>query len=56
MKSERAHGTASASAEGSTADEIEASYPSLSLQHIGAALAYAAEFAHEEHLAPIRSK
>jgi len=43
-------------AEGSAADEILASYPSLSPQHISAALAYAAELAHEERLVPIRSK
>jgi len=43
-------------AEGSAADEILASYPSLSPQHLSAALAYAAELAHEERLLPIRSK
>lgn len=43
-------------AEGSATDEILASYPSLSPQHITAALAYAAELAHEERLVPIRSK
>jgi len=43
-------------AEGSTAEEIQASYPSLSRQHIAAALAYAAELAHEESLVPIRAK
>ena len=41
-------------AEGSTRDEILTSYPSLSASHIDAALAYAAELAHEEHLVPIR--
>ncbi|HEY3838162.1 MAG TPA: DUF433 domain-containing protein [Bryobacteraceae bacterium] len=41
-------------AEGSTADEIQASYPSLSPHHIGAALAFGAELAHEERLVPIR--
>jgi uncharacterized protein (DUF433 family) len=42
-------------AEGATNDEILASYPSLRPAHISAALAYAAELAHEEHLVPIRS-
>jgi uncharacterized protein (DUF433 family) len=42
-------------AEGATKEEILASYPSLGLQHIDAALAYAAELAHEERLVPIRS-
>ncbi len=42
-------------AEGATKDEILASYPSLRAQHIAAALAYAAELAHEERLVPIRS-
>ena len=32
-----------------------ASYHSLRLDHINAALAYAAELAHEERLVPIRS-
>ena len=41
-------------AEGSTTDEILASYPSLHANHIQAALAYAAELAHEERLIPIR--
>ena len=39
-------------AEGSTTDEILASYPSLHANHIQAALAYAAELAHEERLIP----
>ena len=43
-------------AEGSTKDEILRSYPSLKLAHIDAALAYAAELAHEERLVPIRTK
>ena len=43
-------------AEGSTTDEIRASYPSLSAQHIAAALAYAAELAREERLVPLRSR
>lgn len=42
-------------AEGATKEEILASYPSLHIQHINAALAYAAELAHEEHLVPIRA-
>jgi uncharacterized protein (DUF433 family) len=42
-------------AEGATKEEILASYPSLHVQHINAALAYAAELAHEEHLVPIRA-
>jgi uncharacterized protein (DUF433 family) len=43
-------------AEGATKDEILASYPSLSFDHINAALAYAAELAHEECLVPIRTR
>ena len=43
-------------AEGATKDEIMGSYPSLHLEHINAALAYAAELAHEERLLPIRAK
>jgi uncharacterized protein (DUF433 family) len=42
-------------AEGATKDEVLASYPSLSVDHINAALAYAAELAHEERLVPIRA-
>ncbi len=42
-------------AEGATRDEILRSYPSLQAQHIAAALAYAAELAHEESLLPLRS-
>jgi uncharacterized protein (DUF433 family) len=42
-------------AEGSTKEEILASYPSLRMHHINAALAYAAELAHEERLVPIRA-
>ena len=42
-------------AEGATNDEILASYPSLRVEHINAALAYAAELAHEERLVPIRA-
>ena len=43
-------------AEGSTKDQILRSYPSLKPTHIDAALAYAAELAHEERLVPIRAK
>lgn len=43
-------------AEGSTKKEILRSYPSLKPAHIDAALAYAAELAHEERLVPIRTK
>jgi uncharacterized protein (DUF433 family) len=43
-------------AEDSTKEEILRSYPSLGAQHVEAALAYAAELAHEEHLVPIRAK
>ena len=42
-------------AEGATKDEILASYPGLRVYHIDAALAYAAELAHEERLVPIRA-
>jgi uncharacterized protein (DUF433 family) len=42
-------------AEGATKDEILASYPALRVHHIDAALAYAAELAHEERLVPIRA-
>jgi uncharacterized protein (DUF433 family) len=43
-------------AEGSQKDEILRSYPSLRPVHIGAALAYAAELAHEEQLIPLQAK
>ena len=43
-------------AEGSSKDQILRSYPSLKPEHIEAALAYAAELAHEESLLPIRTK
>ncbi len=43
-------------AEGSSKEEILNSYPSLKPEHIEAALAYAAELAHEERLLPIRGK
>lgn len=42
-------------AEGSSRDEILRSYPSLRPVHIDAALAYAAELAHEESLLPLVS-
>ena len=42
-------------AEGATKDDVLASYPALRLNHINAALAYAAELAHEERLVPIRA-
>jgi uncharacterized protein (DUF433 family) len=42
-------------AEGATKGEILASYPGLRVHHIDAALAYAAELAHEERLVPIRA-
>jgi len=41
--------------EGHTAEAILASYPSLKPEHIQAALAYAAELAHEERLLPLRA-
>lgn len=40
-------------AEGASFEEILTSYPSLRPEHIKAALAYAAELAHEERLVPI---
>ena len=43
-------------AEGSSKEEILNSYPTLRPPHIEAALAYAAELAHEERLLPIREK
>lgn len=43
-------------AEGSTREEILRSYPSLRPEHIDAALAYAAELAHQERLVPLRAK
>jgi len=42
-------------AEGATRDEILRSYPTLRPEHIDAALAYAAELAHEELSLPLRS-
>jgi uncharacterized protein (DUF433 family) len=41
-------------AEGATQSEILRSYPTLLPEHIQAALAYAAELAHEESLLPLR--
>lgn len=41
-------------AEGSSREEILHSYPSLRPEHIDAAVAYAAELAHEESLLPLR--
>jgi uncharacterized protein (DUF433 family) len=43
-------------AEGITKEEILRSYPSLQADHVHAALAYAAELAHEERLIPIQVK
>jgi uncharacterized protein (DUF433 family) len=43
-------------AEGATESEILRSYPSLKPGHIHAALAYAAELAHEETLLPLRGQ
>jgi uncharacterized protein (DUF433 family) len=40
-------------AEGSSREEILRSYPTLAPEHIEAALAYAAELAHEESLLPL---
>ena len=42
-------------AEGASKEEVLASYPSLRMEHVNAALAYAAELAHEERLVPIRA-
>jgi uncharacterized protein (DUF433 family) len=41
-------------AEGATQTEILRSYPTLKPEHVRAALAYAAELAHEESLLPLR--
>jgi uncharacterized protein (DUF433 family) len=43
-------------AEGATKDDILASYPTLRSEHIRAALAYAAELAHDERPVPIRGQ
>ncbi len=40
-------------AEGSSPEEILKSYPSLTQEHIEAALAYAADLAREESLLPV---
>ncbi|MGB4780811.1 DUF433 domain-containing protein [Candidatus Methylomirabilis sp.] len=40
-------------AEGASREEILRSYPSLKPEHIDAAIAYAAELAHEESLLPL---
>ena len=42
-------------AEGASQEEILRSYPPLRPEHISAAIAYAAELAHEESLLPLRS-
>jgi uncharacterized protein (DUF433 family) len=42
-------------AEGASREDILQSYPSLASEHIDAAIAYAAELAHEESLLPLRS-
>ena len=41
-------------AEGASREEILRSYPSLRPEHIDAAIAYAAELAHEESIIPLR--
>lgn len=43
-------------AEGATQTEILRSYPSLKPEHVQAALAYAAELAHEESLLRLRGE
>ena len=43
-------------AEGASREEILRSYPSLIPEHIDAAIAYAAELAHEESLLPLRAE
>lgn len=40
-------------AEGASRDEILRSHPTLKPEHLDAALAYAAELAHEESLLPL---
>ena len=42
-------------AEGASREEILRSYSSLTREHIDAAIAYAAELAHEESLLPLRT-
>lgn len=41
-------------AEGLTAEQIVAEYPSLALEDVRAAMAYAADLAREEDLIPLR--
>jgi len=43
-------------AEGASREEILRSYPSLRPEHIDAAIAHAAELAHEESLLPLRAE
>ena len=43
-------------AEGASREEILGSYPSLQPEHIEAAIAYAAELAHEESLLPLTAE
>ena len=43
-------------AEGASREEILRSYPSLRPEHIDAAIAYAAELAHEESILPLRAE
>ncbi len=43
-------------AEGNSREEILHSYPSLTPEHLDAALSYAAELAGEEALLPLRSE
>ena len=43
-------------AEAATREQILNSYPSLNPEHIEAAIAYAAELAHEESLLPLSSE
>jgi uncharacterized protein (DUF433 family) len=40
-------------AEGASRDEVLRSYPSLTVEHISAALAYAAELAHDQSMIPL---
>lgn len=42
-------------AEGATREQILRSYPTLKPRHIDAAIAYAAELAHEESILPLRA-
>jgi len=43
-------------AEGASREQILESYPILRAEHINAAIAYAAELAHEESLLPLRAE